>query len=510
MTTQRFPEADVVIIGGGITGAAIARELSRYKGEVILVEKSGDLAAGQSKATFGVVYTGLNMVGSLVLKSVILPPGTPLTALHDPNKLLEKWSEQGFKEWPQVFEELDVKYQYLPLLIMANNKDQVADMQKYLDIGRIMGGVYADFQQLTREEILALEPNVNKDVITGLYAKDHVIDMFPPELVIAIAENASQNGATVLRNAEVNGISRKGEYQIVQTVRGPIKTKFIVNAAGGWADRVADMNGPRDWGLQFRKSQLIILDRRSRGLVNGVVRLPNVPGRLAIIQPRDNNIMINIGTYTPTDSPEDTGTIRQDVLGAMKIAKTMVPAISEKDIITTFTGVRVFNTRDVPDHLVEFSPTNPRFLNVVIRLPGIIGALPMARHVVTMLADAGLELATKPDFNPYRKAIPRFGELSNDKRNKLIVQDPKYGHVVCRCETVTEGEIVEAIRRGARTVQGIQFRTRAGMGRCQRGFCGPRVLKILSRELGVPITEIAFKSPGSEFLKYRSKELLQE
>jgi glycerol-3-phosphate dehydrogenase len=510
MRRQRFPEADVVIIGGGITGAAIARELSRYKVEVILLERSGDLSAGQSKATFGVVYTGLNMVGSLVLKSVILPPGTPLTALHDPNKLLEKWSEEGFKEWPQVFEELDIRYQYLPLLIMAINKDQIEDMQKYIDIGRSMGGIYADFEQLTREEILALEPNVNKDVITGLYAKDHVIDIFPPEVVIATAENASQNGAQILLSAEVTGISQKGEYQIVQTARGPMKTKFIVNAAGGWADRIADMGGPRDWSLQYRKSQLIILDRRSRGLVNGVVRLPNVPGRLAIIQPRDNNIMVNIGTYDPTDSPEDTDTIRRDVLSAMKIAKTMVPAISEKDIITSFGGVRVFNTRNVPDHLVEFMPNNQRFLNVVIRLPGFIGALPMARHVVTMLGDAGLELETKHNFNPYRKAIPRFGELTNDERNKLIAQNPKYGHVICRCETVTEGEIVEAIGRGARTVQGIQFRTRAGMGRCQRGFCGPRVLKILSRELGVPITEVPFKSPGSEFIKYRSKELLQE
>ena len=192
----------------------------------------------------------------------------------------------------------------------------------------------------------------------------------------------------------------------------------------------------------------------------------------------------------------------------MAMARSLVPRLSERDIINTFTGVRVFNTRDVEEHIVEFSKVNPRFLNVAIRLPGLIGALPMGRHVVGMLADHGLELIRKTDFNPYRKAIPRFHELSDDERRELIAKDPRFGHVVCRCETVTEGEIVEAIKRGARTEEGIKMRTRAGMGRCKRGFCGPRVISILARELNISPLEVTKRSVDSPFLLFRSKDLL--
>ena len=256
-------------------------------------------------------------------------------------------------------------------------------------------------------------------------------------------------------------------------VKGPIKTNFIVNAAGKYADLVADMGGARNWGLQYRKTQIMMLDRRTKGLVNTVLNFPAKPAYIETILPRDDNIMIQCGTYDITENPEDIGTSREGFRRGMSIARSMVPNISERDIIRSFVGVRPFNTRDLEDHIVEFSSTNPRFLNVVIRLPGFIGAPPMARHVVRMLADAGLKLINKPDFNPYRKAIPRFHDLSDGQRKELIAQDPRYGHVLCRCETVTEGEIVEAIKRGARTVEGIKMRTRAGMGRCQSGFCSP-------------------------------------
>jgi glycerol-3-phosphate dehydrogenase len=182
------------------------------------------------------------------------------------------------------------------------------------------------------------------------------------------------------------------------------------------------------------------------------------------------------------------------------MAKTIIPALSENDIISTFTGVRVFNTRDIEDHIVEFSPENPKFLNVIIRLPGIIGALPMSRHVVSMLADAGLDLKSKLDFDPHRMAIPRVRELSDDERARLIAQDGRYGHVICRCETVTEGEIVEAIKRGAITLDGIKFRTRASMGTCQGNFCGPKIAALLARELGRSLESVSKKGAGSGYV----------
>ena len=266
--------------------------------------------------------------------------------------------------------------------------------------------------------------------------------------------------------------------------------------------------GGRDWGLQYKKTVMIILDTRCKGLVNGMVRWPNVPGRLDLVQRREDNILIECGTYDPTDRPDDTYTIREDVIKSMAVAKTITPSISEKDIINTFTGVRVFNTRNVEDHIVEFHPANKKFLNVIIRLPGIIGALPMARHVAGMLEEAGCRLVRRNDFCSYRIAIPRFRDLSDEMRNRLIGDDPRYGHVVCRCETVTEGQIVEAIRRGGSTEEGIRMRTRAGMGRCKGGFCGPRVVKILAKELNIPVTEVKKRSLDSPLLLCKSKELL--
>jgi glycerol-3-phosphate dehydrogenase len=505
MEIQAERKADVVIIGGGITGAAIARELSRYTVETVLVERAGELAAGQSKVTLGNIYTGLNMVGSMVLKSILLAPGTPLKELYKPATLLERWSEQGFKDWPPVLDELGVRYNYEPLLIIAITEDQVEDLRKYVTLGRAIGGIFADFREVSRQEILDLEPNVNKDIVRGLYAADHIIDVFPPEVVLALAENASRNGVKILLDAEVTSVAQEGDYQVVGTTRGRIRTHFIVNAAGGWADRIADMGGGRDWGLQFRKTLLMILDRRLKGVLRGMVRLPNKPGLLQVVQRRDDNLLIECGTYDATDRPDDTGTIREDVDKAMAMAKIIVPSLSERDIISTFTGVRVFNTRDVEDHIVEFSPANPRFLNVVIRLPGVIGALPMSRHVVRMLADAGLELNKKVTFNPSRSAIPRVRQLSQDQRNALIAHDPRYGHVMCRCETVTEGEIVEAIKRGATTLDGVKFRTRAMMGTCQGNFCGPGIALVLSRALGQPLDRITKKGSESGYVSRKAR-----
>jgi glycerol-3-phosphate dehydrogenase len=500
-------EADVVIIGGGMTGAAIARELSRYKLDTVLVERGGELCAGQSKATLGMIYTGLVMLQSMIIKTVISPGLPP----YEPHTMKMRWSEEGYaKGWPQWLKELDIKHRYLPVLVVARDEEQLKNLNILGELGKSIGGVYADIRRVNREEILAIEPNVNPHVISGLYAEGHAMDIFPPEATIALAENAVQNGVRIMLDAGVTGVVRHGGYQIVETVKGPIKTNFVVNAAGKYADKVADMGGARDWGLQFRKSQLMMLDRRTKGLVNTVLNFPAAPAVVECIIPRDDNIMVLCGTYDPTENPEDTGTSREGFKRGMAIAKSMVPGISEEDIIRSFVGVRTFNTRDLEDHIVEFSSTNPRFLNVVIRLPGFIGAPPMSRHVVTMLAEAGLELISKPDFNPYRKAIPRFHDLSDDERRELIAQNPQYGHVVCRCETVTEGEIVEAIRRGARTEEGVKMRTRAGMGRCQSGFCGPRVIGILARELNIPVTRVTKRSADSEFLLCNSKELLQK
>lgn len=504
-------EADIVIIGGGVTGVAIARELSRYKLGTILAEKAGELGAGQTKAAMN-IYTGINLIQSLIVKSVLLAPGTTMKDLYGAYTLRTRWINEGFKEWGPVLRQLDVRHKYTSILIAAKDEDQIERLNSIRDLGRDIGGIYANFREMSREEILDTEPYVNKNVVKGLFADGVILDIFNTDLVFALAENAVQNGAKIMLNTEVTGISHNGRYQIVRTTKGNIKTKFIVNAAGGWCHKVADMGGARDWGLQYRKNNLIILDKSKGYLVKGsMIKFPGPPGSVYVLQRKpEGNIVLNFGIYGVTNRPDDVSTSQQELLRGLAWAKEIIPSISEKDVINSFGAVRVFNTRNVEDHIVEFASNNPRFLNVVIRLPGLAGVLPMSRHVVGMLADAGLELVTKSDFNPYRKEIPRFHDLSDDERREPIKKDPKYGHVVCRCETVTEGEVVEAIKRGARTAEGVRMRTRAGMGRCKGGFCGPRVIQILARELGIAVTKVSLRSENSQFLLFKSKELLEE
>jgi len=229
-------------------------------------------------------------------------------------------------------------------------------------------------------------------------------------------------------------------------------------------------------------------------LVHTCLNLPPIPGKGPICYPTvDGNLKVETGSYQSPRDRYDLGAYPGEAMRNLTEAKKYIPEISEKDVIRTYAGMRAFNTRDREENIIEPCSTNPRFINAVVRLPGIIPALPIARYVVKLLGDAGLELVTKSDFNPYRTEIPRFRNLSDSEQSRLIAQDARYGHVVCRCETITEGEIVEA-----------------GMGRCQGGFCGPRVVNILARELNVPVTQIMDSGPGSPVVPFESKELIRE
>jgi glycerol-3-phosphate dehydrogenase len=501
-------EADVVVIGSGIAGTSIARELSKYKLETILVEKAGHISAGQTKASAGGIYTeSLRMVRSLVVKSAYAT-GAPL---YDPESRKLKFIREGFKLWQQLFEELDVKVKSEPVLIVAVNKKEFADLENYVRVGESIGGSYADMRWVDKETILAMVPYMTNDVVAGLYSDTQAMQTQPWELAIAMVDNAKQNGVKVVLDAEVTGISQKDGYQLVETKQGPIKTRFIVNAAGVNADVVADMGGARDWGLVYIRHLFLILDRRLGRYVNLGFSGVGIPGEMDgfALTPEGNIVVIAVRN-TPTQDKYAFGSNRLEHILAMQVAKQYLPKVSVKDVIRTYVPLAAFNTRDPEENIVEPCSTNPRFINVAVRMPGISASPAIAKYVVELLGDAGLELTTRSDFNPFRTALPRFRDLSDSERNKLIAQDPRYGHVVCRCETVTEGEIVEAIKRGARTVAGIKYMTRAGMGRCQGGFCGPRVVGILARELGIPETQITDSGPGSPIVPFESKELLRE
>ncbi len=497
-------ETQVLIIGAGVTGLMVARELAKYRVDVMVVDKNEDVGMGQTRTSHGHIYgAGLSWANSLVLKSVMLPPGSPI---YDPKCRKLQMEAQGFREMGQLFDELDVPWENQRRIAIAFDGDQVKNLEIAADISR-QGGV--ELTWLGRQEILAREPNVNKNVVAGLLDEDHRISFYPWDFAIALAENLRENGVRIMLSSDVVGMKPLSGGFVVDTSQGRIRAEFVINAAGHYGTKIAEMAGVRDFDLKYTYSQMLILDKSLAGLIKGTVSLAPTPGKTSTLNPTlSGNIHIICARYLPTQDREATATNLELTKESIERAQELVPAISVRDVIASYIGIRVFTVRNPEEDMLEVSERHPHFLNAIVRLPGI-GILPPAARLITeLLGNQGLELTTRPDFHPFRKGIPRVSKLADEERQKLIAEDPRYGHIVCRCEEVSEGEIVEAISRGARTVTGIKYRTRAGMGRCQRGFCGPRVVEILSRELGVPETEVTYKGGLSRILLHRSKELI--
>ena len=486
-------ETQVLIIGAGTTGGAIARELSKYDVDITLVDKREFPGLEETKASHGFIYGGgLTAAGSLVMKSVMLPSGQ---TAYDPDSRKNRMEHEAIKEFPQIAEELEVPLSHDRRITIAKNEDDIKMLKVAEDICKQMG---TEVRWLDKEGVLDLEPHVSKDIIAGIADDDHQLSVYPWEWAIAMTESAKQNGVRVMFLTEVLGIKPMNGGFIVDTSKGPIRTEFIVNAGGGHADNIAQMAGVCDFGLTCTKSQLLILDKATN-LLNHSVSLAPSPGKVRTLRRTiSGNIETICSQYYPAEYPEDTATISEWTDQSIAGAQEIIPAISKRDIITSFVGVRVFNTRDPEEDILEVSKGNSHFLNAAIRLPGVTVTPAAARFIVDLLGNEGLVLVKKSDFNRHRKRITKVKDLSAEEKNKLIAQDPRYGHIVCRCEEVTEGEIVEAIRRGATTIQTVQFTTRAGMGRCQRDFCGMHIVEILARELGIPKSEVTFKGPGSE------------
>jgi glycerol-3-phosphate dehydrogenase len=499
-------ETQVLIIGAGTTGTAIARELSRYRLDVILVEKGLDVAGGQTKCNAGMVYSpvGLTWAGSLVIKSIVDEPGAGL--LH-PESLKERLTLKGFNAFPDLARELDIK-SFTPstYLMVATNQAEVRLLQETEELCKRIG---FEPEKLGREAVIATEPNITGNVVSGLLDRSSEFVIYPWEYCIALMENARENGVAVMAGAEVTAIEPLNGGFIVETTRGRVKAEYVVNAAGIRADEVAAMAGVCDFGFTLMKGQTEILDKRLKGLLKNSIGPPPEPGGGGKITPfPSGNIGIGFIGYTPTKDKEDLAGRKEWSEKTLARTRELVNGVQSGDIITSYTGIRVFNTRNPEDHIIEANERYPNFINAVIRLPGLAASAAIAEYIVDLLGNQGLSLVKKPEYNPYRQSIPNVNELSEEKRSELIARDARYGHIVCRCEGASEGEIVEAIRRGARTVAAVKYRTRAGMGRCQGGFCGPRVVEILARELDIPMKEVTLKGGLSRVLLYRSKELL--
>ena len=479
-----------MIIGGGVLGAAVARELSRYKVDVTLVEKEADFGWGSTKANMCIVCQGADAL--------------EFRPEYHRSRLV--WESMPLME--PLCQELDVPFKRVGELTLIRNNEELAKYRKLKTRAEKVGITTHEF--VDQDTLRRMEPNVTKEAIGALYDPNIAI-VDPVRLTIALVENAAQNGVKVSRETEVLDIAKGPNQFEVQTNQGIIKCRFIVNAAGTSVDKIARLVNADDFVLYPIRGYVGILDKNLGGLVTHEVHTrPEAPGQMNIITPSVYGNLF-FGTTMQPARRGDHSTTRRMAEIALQNARRIVPDISERDIINSFAGFLMFRNWELGWHecVVQASRRVPRFINVCIGYPGVSAAPAAAREVAELLRQEGLRLEEDSHFNPYRKAPPVFSELPEEQQRKLAAEDHRYGHVICRCEMVTEGEIVEAIHRGATTLDGIKFRTRAGMGRCQGGFCTPRVVKILARELGLPEQAVTKKGQGSQLLLYKAKELLE-
>lgn len=483
---------DVVVIGAGIIGMSVARELTKYLVDVTVIDREADVSMGISKTAGSLIYMGLFQALSLVIKD--LGKGADLEAETRNERMQMLWG--GFQEFDSIAHSLDIAHKHVGFLLIARNQDELNKIRALERLSQFVPG--GSVRRVSRDELFQMEPNVTPDALEGLYDSTGCISIFGPDYVFAVYENARDNGARVLLKTECRGIEDDGNYQIVTTSTGRIRTRFVVNCGGKYADQVADMaNARTGWNLAFYRSQALILDKRLEGIISNIIGIPPEAGKIDFLYPLlEGNIHVYGSYYDLIKDRDFMDTTRENYDDAIARMKQLVPSLTAEDIITSYVGVRTFNDKEFEENLIEHSPKNPNFINVLVRMPGFTPAPKVAQKVVGMLESQGLALQEKENYNPERQGIPRFRFLTDAQRNELISKDPKYGHIICRCETVTEGEIVEAIQRGASTLQGVMFRARAGMGRCQRNWCGPKIQEILARELGVSIDSITYKGDG--------------
>lgn len=477
----------VVVIGGGIVGTSIARELSRYDLKGILVEKEADVASGTSKANTGIVHAGYDP-----------EPGTVMAELN----------RVGNQHYKQISAELGVTFKETGSLVVANNDREVATLSHLKQRGEING--VTDLRIVTSAELRSLEPGVTRDAVAGLYAPTAGI-VSPYEVTIANAETALINGFEFLLETCVTGfIVHSGRISSVLTTHGPIKTDFVVNAAGLYVDEVASMAGDCSFTIHPRRGEYMVLDKRLAGLVGRpVFPTPTPLTKGVTVTPTvDGNILIGPTSESVTGKT-DMATSKQGLTHVFEEARRLVPSLAQIDVITTFSGLRA--TLNRKDFLIARHEEVEGFVNVAgIQSPGLTAAPAIALRVIDLLHREGVRLEPKDVAVQLPQRRLRFREGSIATKQALIVSDPRYGRLVCRCETVTEGDIVAAIHRpiGAKTLDGVKFRTRAGMGRCQGGFCEPRVIEILAREISVRPIVISKKGTGSEILIDRNRRFL--
>ena len=478
---------DVIIIGAGVTGCAVARYLSRYQGSALVLERAEDVCCGTSKANSAIIHAGFD-------------------AAH--GSLMAKMNVQGNRMLPELAKELDFPFRMNGSLVVCMSEEDMPRLRALYENG-VKNGVEG-LEIVDAQRLHELEPNVSKNAVAALWAPTGGI-VCPFNMTIALAENANANGVDFRFNTKVTGFTRGEEGWTVHTEQGDFQTRYVVNAAGVYADVLHNMVSARKLHITPRRGDYCLLDRQVGGFVSHTVfQLPGKLGKGVLVSPTVHGNIIVGPTAIDIEDRDGTNTTAAGLEELIAKAGISVDNLPIRQTITSFAGLRAHE--DHHEFVIGEAEDAPGFVDCAgIESPGLTSAPAIGLTVAELLREK-LGLRKKEDFIATRKGLLDPKSLTKEAYQALIRENPAYGQIICRCEQVTEGEIIDAIRRplGARSLDGVKRRTRAGMGRCQAGFCSPRVLEILARELGVSQAEITKCGGASRLIVSVNKDSLEE
>ena len=473
---------DVIIVGGGVIGCAIARELSKYKLRTVLLEKNNDVCNETSAANSAIVHSGYD----------------PL-----PNSLKAQMNVLGNSMYPQMCKELDVPFIQNGSLTIATTDDE---MNTLLSLQKRANENKVETKILSSEEVLKLEPQLNKDIKGALFAPTCGI-VNPFELTVALMENAMDNGVELLLNHEVNNIKiNENSVSVFCKNNKELECKVLINAAGLFADDINAFVDKDSFTITPRKGQYFVLDHFDLNFVKHTLfMVPSDKGKGVLVTPTTSGNYLIGPSSDFVDDKQDLSTTK-DILDSVRSqASRIIENIPYANLIRQYSGLRAVSSTG--DFIIEHSKASKNLINVAgIQSPGLASCPAIALKVVELLKEC-MPLNANEEFNPIRRKVYRLKEMSIEDKNKLISENPQFGHIVCRCEKISEGEIVDCIHRncGATTVKGVKKRCRPGFGKCQGAMCEASVIKILARELKKDESEILYSENGSNILKYETK-----
>ena len=474
---------DAVIIGAGVSGAAIARELAKYEARVCVLERCEDVCCGTSKANSAIVHAGYDA-----------RPGT----------LMARLDVEGSYMIPQLARDLDFLYRNNGSLVLCMHEEDLPLLQELYERGR-RNGVSA-LRMVTREEILAMEPHVREDVVAGMEAATGGI-VCPFGMNIAFTENAAENGVEFRFDTTVTGFTHTREGWTVHTNQGDVEARTVINAAGVYADVLHNMVSTHKLHITPRRGDYYLLDKTTGGYAHHTLfQLPGKYGKGVLVAPTVHGNTIVGPTAIDIDDRDGVNTTAEGLEQVMRKAANIVKDAPLRQVITSFAGLRAHE--DGHEFVIGEAEGAPGFFDCAgIESPGLSSSPAIGRMVAEMVRDK-LLLRRKASYKATRRGIVNPAELPFEERRALIEENPAYGRIICRCEGISEGEILDAIHRplGARSLDGVKRRVRAGMGRCQGGFCAPRVMEILAQELDLPMEEITKSGGGSRLIVGENKE----